>query len=92
MTDQHACRQTTPPHGLRPSMSAVTLTLSSRDETNRRFHKAFERESQGAFISFESLALLFKALTGRPWELLTDDGLVEFLFDDMHVDFTLKAA
>ncbi len=113
-------------------MRAVTLILSSREETNRRFLKAFEGEQQGTFISFESPALLFKVLTGKRWELLklmtgagpisireaarrlgrdvkavhgdvqallntgmlekTDNGLIEFPFDAVHVDFTLKAA
>jgi predicted transcriptional regulator len=113
-------------------MRAVTLILSSREETNRRFLQAFEGEPQGTFISFESPALLFKVLTGKRWELIksmtgagpmsireaarrlgrdvkavhgdlkallntgilqkTDKGLVEFPFDAVHVDFTLKAA
>ena len=51
-------------------MRAVTLILSSREETNRRFVQAFEEESQGSLISFESPALLFKVLTGKRWEML----------------------
>ena len=51
-------------------MRAVTLILSSREETNRRFLKAFEGEQHGTFISFESPALLFKVLAGKRWELL----------------------
>jgi len=113
-------------------MRTVTLKISSRQETNRRFLRAFEGESQGTFISFESPALLFKVLTGKRWELLnmmtgvgpitireaarrlrrdvkavhgdvhallntgilqkTGKGLIEFPFDAVHVDFTLKAA
>jgi len=113
-------------------MRTVTLKISSREETNRRFLRAFEGESQGTFISFESPALLFKVLTGKRWELLsmmtgvgpitireaarrlrrdvkavhgdvhallntgilqkTGKGLIEFPFDAVHVDFTLKAA
>lgn len=113
-------------------MRTVTLKISSREETNRRFLRAFEGESQGTFISFESPALLFKVLTGKRWELLnmmtgvgpitireaarrlgrdvkavhgdvhtlldtgilqkTGNGLIEFPFDAVHVDFTLKAA
>jgi predicted transcriptional regulator len=109
-----------------------TLVLSSREGTNRRFLRAFEGESQGTFISFESPALLFKVLTGKRWDLLnmmtgagpmtirqaarrlgrdvkavhgdvhalmntgmlqkTDNGRIEFPFDAVHVDFTLKAA
>ena len=51
-------------------MRTVTLVVSSREKVNRRFLRAFEGESQGAFISFESAALLFKVLTGKRWELL----------------------
>lgn len=113
-------------------MRTVTLVVSSREQTNRRTLQAFEGESQGAFISFESPALLFKVLTGKRWDLLhmmtgagpmtireaarrigrdvkavhgdvhalldtgildkTENGLIEFPFDAVHVDFTLKAA
>jgi len=113
-------------------MRAVTLGLSSREETNRRFLQAFEGEAQGNIISFESPALLFKTLAGKRWELLesmtgagplsiretarrlgrdvksvhrdihsllvvgilqkTENGLIEFPYDAVHVDFTLKAA
>lgn len=51
-------------------MRTVTLIVSSREKMNRRFLRAFEGESQGEFISFESPALLFKVLTGKRWELL----------------------
>ena len=50
-------------------MRTVTLVVSSRERTNRRFLSAFEGESQGTFISFESPALLFKVLTSKRWEL-----------------------
>ena len=113
-------------------MRTVTLVVSSREKTNRRFLSAFKGESQGTFISFESPALLFKVLTGKRWDLLnmmtgagpmsireaarrlgrdvkavhgdihvllntgilqkTDNGRIEFPFDTVHVDFTLKAA
>ncbi len=113
-------------------MRTVTLMISSHEDTNRRFLRALEGESQGTFISFESPALLFRLLTGKRWELLnmmagagpitireaarrlgrdvkavhgdvrallntgilhkTDNGLIEFPFDAVHVDFTLKAA
>jgi predicted transcriptional regulator len=106
--------------------------VSSREEANRRFLRAFEGESQGMFISFASPALLFKVLTGKRWDLLnmmtgagpmtireasrrlgrdvkaihgdvhallktgilqkTHNGRIEFPFDVVHVDFTLKAA
>lgn len=51
-------------------MRTVTLEVSSRENTNRRFLRAFEGESQGEIISFESPALLFKVLSGKRWEVL----------------------
>jgi predicted transcriptional regulator len=113
-------------------MRTVTLVISSRESTGRRFLRTFDGEPQGTFISFDSPTLLFKILTGKRWELLklmtgagpitireaarrsgrdvkaihgdvqallktgilqkTDAGLIEFPFDAVHVDFTLKAA
>jgi predicted transcriptional regulator len=113
-------------------MRTVTLVVSSREESRKRFEKAFEGKAQGNFISFESPALLFKVLSGKRWELLklmtgagpmaireaarrsgrdvksvymdvhalvnvgilekTEKGQIEFPFDAVHVDFTLKAA
>jgi predicted transcriptional regulator len=52
-------------------MRTVTLEVSSREETNRRFLRAFEGESSGEIISFETPALLFKVLTQKRWELLS---------------------
>lgn len=51
-------------------MRTVTLEVSSREETNRRFLEAFEGKPQGDVISFETPALLFKVLTQKRWELL----------------------
>jgi predicted transcriptional regulator len=51
-------------------MHAIKLELSSREKTNGRFLRAFESKSQGAYISFESPALLFKVLSGKRWDLL----------------------
>lgn len=51
-------------------MRTVILEVSSREETNRRLLRAFEGRPQGAFISFETPALLFKVLTQKRWELL----------------------
>lgn len=51
-------------------MRTVTLEVSSRESTNRRFIRAFEGESQGDVISFESPSLLFKVLTCKRWEVL----------------------
>jgi predicted transcriptional regulator len=52
-------------------MTTVTLEVSSREETDRRLLRAFEGKRQGAFISFETPALLFKVLTRKRWELLS---------------------
>jgi predicted transcriptional regulator len=52
-------------------MRTVTLEVSSREEANRRFLRAFEGQQQGEFISFETPALLFKVLTQKRWELLS---------------------
>ena len=51
-------------------MNAITLEVSSREKINRRFLHAFEGESQGTFISFESPELLFKVISGKRWDLL----------------------
>jgi predicted transcriptional regulator len=52
-------------------MHTVTLEVSSREEANHRFLRAFEGEPQGEIISFETPALLFKVLTQKRWELLS---------------------
>jgi len=52
-------------------MRSVTLEVSSREEANARLLRAFGGSPQGAFISFESPALLFKVLTQKRWELLS---------------------
>lgn len=51
-------------------MRTVTLDVSSRESTNRRFLQAFDGKPQGDIISFETPALLFKVLSGKRWELL----------------------
>ena len=51
-------------------MRTVTLEVSSREETHRRWLRTFEGRPQGAFISFDTPALLFKVLTQKRWELL----------------------
>jgi predicted transcriptional regulator len=52
-------------------MHTVTLEVSSREEANQRFLRAFEGEPQGDLISFETPTLLFKVLTQKRWELLS---------------------
>lgn len=46
-------------------MRAVTLTLSSREETNRRFLKAFDGEQQGTFITFRVSRASFQGAHGQ---------------------------
>jgi len=52
-------------------MRTLSLEVSSREETNRRVLDAFEGKPQGAVITFDTPALLFKVLTQKRWELLT---------------------
>jgi predicted transcriptional regulator len=52
-------------------MTTVTLEVSPREATDRRFLRALEGKPQGAFICFETPALLFKVLTQKRWELLS---------------------
>jgi predicted transcriptional regulator len=52
-------------------MNTVTLEVCPRDESNRRFLKAVEGRTQGAYISFDTPALLFRVLTQKRWELLS---------------------
>ena len=51
-------------------MPSVTLEVSSRDNINSRFLRAFEGINQGEFISFDSPELLFKVISGKRWDLL----------------------
>ena len=51
-------------------MRTLTLAISSREETNRRFLQAFDGKSQGSLITFESPSLLFTLLTADRWDLL----------------------
>ena len=53
------------------AMRTLTLGVSSREEADSRLGQAFEGQPQGAFISFETPALLFKVLTQKRWELLS---------------------
>ena len=51
-------------------MRTVTLEVATREKINQRFLRAFEGESPGEFISFESPELLFRVISGKRWELL----------------------
>ena len=51
-------------------MNTVTLEIASRERSSKRFLSAMEGKPEGAFISFESPALLFKVFSGKRWDLL----------------------
>jgi predicted transcriptional regulator len=51
-------------------MVSVTLEVCSREKINARLLRAFEGETQGNYISFESPELLFKVISGKRWDLL----------------------
>ena len=51
-------------------MKTVTLEVCALEDVKRRFVRAFEGKAQGACISFETPALLFRVLSGKRWELL----------------------
>ncbi|MBX9746165.1 MAG: hypothetical protein K2X34_04640 [Hyphomonadaceae bacterium] len=51
-------------------MQTVTLGLASRDGARTRLARAFKGEAQGAFLSFETPALLLKVLSGKRWAIL----------------------
>lgn len=114
------------------SLTTVTIGLSSVDDSKRRLADAFKGEEQGAYISFDSIDLLWKVITPRRWDLLrtmagagplavrelarragrdlksvhgdtqallkagvidrTEDGRIVLPYDQVHVDFILRAA
>jgi predicted transcriptional regulator len=51
-------------------MRTVTLAVACRGKTSKPVLRAFTGETQEDIISFESPAQLFKALSGKRWELL----------------------
>ncbi len=51
-------------------MNMVTLSVASREKVTQRALAAFEGHAQGAFITFESVELLWQVLTGKRWEIL----------------------
>jgi predicted transcriptional regulator len=51
-------------------MNMVTLEVASREKSNARFISALKGEMVGAFITFDSPALLFKIFSGKRWDLL----------------------
>ena len=51
-------------------MNSVTIGIASVEEAKARTLRAFDGETQGAFISFPSVELLWKVLTPKRWALL----------------------
>ena len=51
-------------------LNTVTLSVTSRENLNRRVRAAFQGEAQGARISFASVELLWRTLTKKRWEIL----------------------
>jgi predicted transcriptional regulator len=51
-------------------MKTVTLGLGSRDTLKARFVAAMSGEPQGAYITFDSLELLFQVLTPGRWNII----------------------
>ena len=51
-------------------MNTVTLSMTSREDVNRRVRAAFGGEAQGAHISFASVELLWQTLTSKRWAIL----------------------
>ena len=51
-------------------MTAVTLSVASREDVNRRARAACAGEPQGAHISGASVDLLWQTLTKKRWQIL----------------------
>ncbi len=75
-------------------MNTVTLSIASREDVTRRALAAFGGERQGAYISFESVELLWRTLTRKRWELLkamTGQGAMTIQEAARRVDRDVKA-
>ncbi len=51
-------------------MKTVTVGISTLDQMQNRMAAAFKGESQGAFLSFASVELLWKTMTPRRWDII----------------------
>ena len=51
-------------------MGAVTIGIAAAEDAKSRMLRAFEGRTQGAFISFATVELLWKVITPKRWELL----------------------
>jgi predicted transcriptional regulator len=52
------------------AMKTVTIGVSSLEELDERMKGAFEGRFQGSRISFISMALMWKMLTPKRWEII----------------------
>ena len=55
---------------MKVKMNAVTIGISSVEETKQRMLHAFDGAAQGAFIGFPTIEHLWKVLTAKRWEIL----------------------
>ena len=51
-------------------MKTVTLGIAPRDAVSTRFLAAMNGKAQGAYITFESPAVLFQTLTQMRWNIM----------------------
>jgi hypothetical protein len=51
-------------------MRAVTLGVSSIEDTQHQMAAAFGGEKVGEFISFATVELLWKVMTAKRWDIL----------------------
>jgi predicted transcriptional regulator len=51
-------------------MNTVTIGISTVEQLRQRADLAFKGQPQGAFLTFETLELMWKTLTPRRWEIL----------------------
>ncbi|TAL87978.1 MAG: transcriptional regulator [Rhodanobacter sp.] len=75
-------------------MKTVTLGVSSVEATRQRMATAFQGETQGTYISFTSIELLWKVLTTKRWEILhamTGQGALAIREIARRVDRDVKA-
>jgi hypothetical protein len=82
------------------AMKTVTIDVRPLAASLGDFTQAWKSGKASApRISFETPELLFKVMSGKRWGLLnagliskTDDGMIVFPYDAIHVDFMLKTA
>jgi predicted transcriptional regulator len=75
-------------------MRTVTLGVSSIEDTQRQMAAAFTGDHVGEFVSFATVELLWKVLTGKRWDLLqamTGQGEMTIREVARRVDRDIKA-